>query len=149
MDETSNKDLLGNQEDVSEPESAEESEDQTQQRAKRYSKTPYGSNRGDPTQLQFYKGQWVDILEQAKQRFRDYVSNHCGFPERGTHLRHATNCLTEAMAAHSADGGTYDLCMLANTYSCNAAHDFLDYYDKYSQEMSILVRLDHYVCTNF
>ena len=73
-------------------------------RAKRHSKTPYKFNAGDPTQLQFYSGTWVDILELAKRYFRLWIATEVNFPERETHLSDATNCLTRAVNEHRQEG---------------------------------------------
>lgn len=73
-------------------------------RAKRHSKTPYKSNARDPTQLQFYSGTWVDILELAKKYFRLWIATGVNFPEREKHLSNATECLTKAIDKHHQEG---------------------------------------------
>jgi hypothetical protein len=74
-------------------------------RARRHSKTPYGGNPALPTQLHFYPSQWRDVLEQAKWKFRIWLSMHCPFPDREKHIANAEDCIDEALAEHKADGG--------------------------------------------
>jgi hypothetical protein len=73
-------------------------------RAKRHSKTPYKSNAADATQLQFYTGTWVDILELAKKYFRLWIATTMNFPEREKYLNGATDCLTQAIDKHRQEG---------------------------------------------
>jgi hypothetical protein len=74
-------------------------------RAKRNSKRPYKSGRGDATQLQFYTGTWVDILELAKRHFRLYVASEMNYPERDKHLWKATDCLETSINIHKKKEG--------------------------------------------
>jgi hypothetical protein len=73
-------------------------------RAKRHSRTPYKSKAGDPTQLQFYSGTWVDILKLAKKYFRLWIAMECNFPEREKHFKDATDCLTRAIDKYQQEG---------------------------------------------
>ena len=78
-------------------------------RARRYSMTAYRSNRGNPTQLQFYKGNWVTTLEARKKCFQLYVSTECAFPDRENNLRNATECLQYVIREHTDDGGEFKI----------------------------------------
>ena len=86
----------------------DQSEDESKghTRAKRHSRTPYGSST-NPTQLQFYPLQWAKVLEQAKNKWRLYLLVTWAFPKRRksdttTALK---ECLTTAIADHEADSG--------------------------------------------
>jgi hypothetical protein len=63
-----------------------------------------------PTQIGYYSGAWVDVLEAAKNEYRFYI--HCiadePFPERDSDtLQDAHTCLLEAMA-HYKDNPAAD-----------------------------------------
>lgn len=73
-------------------------------RAKRHSKTSRPAV-GTPTQLQFYPSQWTDVLESAKRKYRLVIATEIGFPHPKKDLNRASDCLTEAMAAHEDGGG--------------------------------------------
>lgn len=75
---------------------------------KRHSKTPYGAAAAKPTQLQYYPGQWTDVLNDAKMRFRLFISTENAFPTPGVGREAAENALADAMNAHKADGGTVE-----------------------------------------
>jgi hypothetical protein len=94
--------------DVTKDDEMQESESDTAVdaiRTKRHSKTPYGGKEALPTQLQFYPSQWRDVLEQAKWKFRLWLSTECPFPDRLKHISEAEDCIDEALAEHKEDGG--------------------------------------------
>jgi len=68
--------------------------------AKWHSKTPYKSSAGNPTQLKFYNGTWVDIPKLVKRYFCLKITMETNFPEHEQHLHLATNCLTHAIEEH-------------------------------------------------
>jgi hypothetical protein len=78
--------------------------------AKQHSKTPY-SNVGKPTQLKFYRGKWVKILELAKQFFQLHIATECAFPNRETQFQAASDCLRKSIERHAeekAEEGMFD-----------------------------------------
>lgn len=55
-----------------------------------------------PTQLRFYPGTWVDILERAKQYFRLWLIKECPFAEREANLPDARRTLDQAIEEFQA-----------------------------------------------
>ncbi|RDB15428.1 hypothetical protein Hypma_004171 [Hypsizygus marmoreus] len=53
------------------------------QRATRNSNISSGEER-KPTQIRYYPGPWIEILDNAKRKFRLYVHTQEGFPEKTT-----------------------------------------------------------------
>lgn len=90
--------------DVDADDDNESTGEPNRKRAKRNSKTPH-DNPAKPTQLKFYRGGWVDVLELAKKFFRHHIAIKCAFPDRETEFRSATDCLTEAIKQWEDDGG--------------------------------------------
>lgn len=78
-------------------------------RAKRHSITPYQGRTSKPTQLNFYPGQWQDILEVAKRKYRLYLATKNAFPDREKDFGEARDCLTEAMQEHTDASGDVEI----------------------------------------
>lgn len=55
-----------------------------------------------PTQLRFYTGAWVDILERAKQYFRLWLIKECPFADREVNLPDARRALKRAIEEFEA-----------------------------------------------
>jgi hypothetical protein len=66
--------------------------------------TPYETIKLLPTELGFYQGTWVDILEYAKKQFLVWLVTKCAWPQRETHLINAENCLLAAIEAYRKKG---------------------------------------------
>ena len=75
----------------------------SRKRAKRYSKMPY-HNKGKPSQLRFYRGGWVEVLEKAKKFFRLYITKMNAWPDRDTHLKEAAACVEKAISEYNDAG---------------------------------------------
>lgn len=72
-------------------------------RAKRNSKCSGGPQ---VTQLGFYPGNWVSVLENGKDLNRISVAIKAGFPTRAEGLKEADGCLHEAMVTFDDEGGS-------------------------------------------
>lgn len=76
-------------------------------RAARHSQTPYSTSksRPKPTRLGFYPGQWSDVLEKEKRKFRLFLATDVPFPIRDDHLSRAKDFVSEAINEHQKQGG--------------------------------------------
>lgn len=76
-------------------------------RAARHSRTPYSASksRPKPTRLGFYPGQWSDVLEKAKRKFRLFLATDIPFPNREDHFSKAEDFVSEAINDHQKRGG--------------------------------------------
>ena len=96
----------------------------------------------DPTQLCFYSGSWVDVLKDAKYRFRFCIHTEVPFPERTTDSLSVTHdCLVEAIAKFQdevrlpLDEGLLP-CFIIDIIITNG---FLDVYKIHCSAMDVLV----------
>lgn len=102
------------------------------QRAGRYSKTPRSEIEAKPTQLNFYPGNWRDLLEFAKRIFRRWLACENGFPTRRLKLPpEAGECVAEALAEHRDKGGVvepgkYMLCNILQALIAVFPHRLLE-----------------------
>ena len=55
-----------------------------------------------PSQLRFYNGAWVDILERAKQHFWLWLITECPFAEREVNFPDARRALNKAIEESQA-----------------------------------------------
>lgn len=104
-----------------EPEPTEPTEDNTPDtdgvterpiRAKRHSKTPYGSE-AKPTQLRYYSGGWCEVLDRAKKAYQIFLVTNYALPSRKRGLQEARDILAEEIVHYEEDGtpleeGHYD-----------------------------------------
>lgn len=95
-----------NQEGSSRDDSSSDSESSeplaVKRRAARHSRTPYSTSKSKPkpTQLEFYPGQWSDVLEKAKRRFHLFLATNIPFPNCDNHLSKAQDFVSEAINDH-------------------------------------------------
>ena len=103
-----------------------DTEDEQPLRLKRHSKTPYGTKRPNPTQLQFYPPRWRDILDKAIDAYALAVFIRLGFTSKEDDLPTAGQCLMEAIAEHDAvgrfveAGNSYfiSMCVIGQSFHC-------------------------------
>lgn len=103
MDVASDNDDTVSEVEESFPE-AGESDDNGPHRAARHSRTPYGSNLPNFTQLHRYPGTWRDLLEDGKQCNRYGASINRTFTSRNIGLKDAKDSLLETMADYEKKG---------------------------------------------
>jgi len=125
------------EEDVEE--SSESESVPAHKRGKQNSATQCENNDGRPTQLEFYQGTWVEILEHAKKLFHVWLVTKCPWPEHETHLVNAENCLTAAIKKYRKKGSEIEEGRSRINHSLLFWFRHWGYYPKYKGEMSILV----------
>jgi hypothetical protein len=76
-------------------------------RAKRHSQKAYTGKVSDPKKFGFYPPQWRDILEAAQKKWRLWMGQVCGFPDKQNpeHLDEALDCVERSLSEHTNNGG--------------------------------------------
>lgn len=84
---------------------SEEPIDNKPQRQRRHTKTPHGTSVARATQLQYYPGQWVDVLTKAKALNRLHLVTNNAFPLVDQGHKVTADVVTVAMDEHEREGG--------------------------------------------